>query len=250
MPRLRTTQDADVSGFADDTPTLGAAHASPNKVAESSGEGEAVDVATHYAGHLRDSATSMFMHTAMAPYLKGIDWEAFRLYRDRLLTDSGAPTDPVEVMVLEELALAHFCVGLMACKTTNAGQANVTAAYASAMARLIGEVRRNALALQAYRHANRQLGRDPLPDAGIVMGRVDRADGDQGKNDPLDELGATTETTDAGGSIIPYPQPEAVGDQPPQPREVARPDARGKGAGSRRGPAEPSLGARNGAAIG
>ena len=67
----------------------------------------------------------------MAPTLKGIDWPAYKLYRDRLLADSGNPTDPVEVMLLEQLGLAHFCMGLMAAKATNAGQVNACGIYAS-----------------------------------------------------------------------------------------------------------------------
>ena len=50
--------------------------------------------AEHYAGHLRESTSSMLMHAAMAPLLKGIEWPAYQLYRDRLLADSGTPDRP------------------------------------------------------------------------------------------------------------------------------------------------------------
>jgi hypothetical protein len=36
------------------------------------------------------------------------DASGCRAYLDRLLADAGSPTDPVEVMLLEQLALAHF----------------------------------------------------------------------------------------------------------------------------------------------
>ena len=47
--------------------------------------------------------------------------DAIHLYRDRLLADCGNPTDPIEVMIIEQLGLAHFYLGLMHCKAANAG---------------------------------------------------------------------------------------------------------------------------------
>jgi len=162
----------------------------------------------HYAAHLRESASSMFLYTAMAPLLKGIDSSAYKLYRDRLLADSGSPADPVEVMLLEQLGLAHFCTCLLAAKTTNAGQVNVSGVYASAYARVMAEFRRSALALQAYRHANRQLARDPARNA--VSEAAEPTDDLPGGNRRDGELIANTEAPDAGDSIIPYARPEAV----------------------------------------
>jgi hypothetical protein len=149
------------------------------------------------------------LHAAMAPTLKGIDFEAYRLYRDRLLSDAGSPTDPVEVMIIEQLGLAHFTMGLMTAKATNAGNVNACGTYAVASARLMAEFRRSALALQAYRHASRQLARDPVRDVASI-----EAPGLAGypseENVAGGELVATTEVNDAGESIIPYSRPEAV----------------------------------------
>ncbi len=160
MSRTRIVPDAD-----DDVGSSGdaAALAPTNSVAESAADhaaGSPIEVAgetEHYAGHLRDSTLSMFSHAAMAPFLKGIKWESFRLYRDRLLADCGGPTDPIEVMLIEQLSMAHLSLGLLSAKATNAGAAEIVATYSGAAARLMGEFRRSALALQAYRGAARQL---------------------------------------------------------------------------------------------
>jgi hypothetical protein len=99
----------------------------------------------------------MFHFAAMAPALKGIDMPAFKVYRDRLLADCGGPTDPIEIMIIEQLSMAHFSLGLLSCKTTNAGRPEAVKIYSGAAARLMGEFRRSALALQAYRAASRRL---------------------------------------------------------------------------------------------
>jgi hypothetical protein len=149
------------------------------------------------------------LHAAMAPTLKGIDFEAYRLYRDRLLSDAGSPTDPVEVMIIEQLGLAHFTMGLMTAKATNANNVNACGTYAVASARLMAEFRRSALALQAYRHASRQLARDSAREVASI-----EAPGLAGhpaeENIAGGELSATTEVNDAGENIIPYSRPEAV----------------------------------------
>ena len=55
-------------------------------------------------------------HAAMAPAFKGIDWPAYKLYRDRLLADCGGPTDPIEVMLMEQLSTGAFLPGPAACQ--------------------------------------------------------------------------------------------------------------------------------------
>jgi hypothetical protein len=183
----------------------------------------------------------MFHHAAMAPALKGIDPQAYMLYHDRLLADCGGPSDPIEVMLIEELSLAHFSLGLLFAKTSNAGKVEAVGIYAGAAARLMGEVRRSALALQAYRAASRQLAHDPAKDLVIPDGEIDSNDDLPGKIVPYDEQIANMEACDAGDRIIPYPRPATLGDQPPQPEEVAH-EPRGKGKGPRRGAAAPAVG--------
>jgi hypothetical protein len=174
----------------------------------------------------------MWHHAAMALKIKGIEPQAYMIYHERLLADCGGPSDPVEVMLIEELAQAHSCLGLLYAKTSNTGQVEAAGIYAGAAARLMGEVRRSPLALQAYRAASRQLAHDPTKDLVIPDGELASNDDPPGKNVTDDELIATTEARDAGDPI-PYPRPAALGDQPRQSAEVAH-EPRGKGKGPRR----------------
>jgi hypothetical protein len=43
--------------------------------------------------------------------LKNIETGTYRMFRDRLLVDCGSPTDPIEVMLNEQMVLAHLNVG-------------------------------------------------------------------------------------------------------------------------------------------
>ena len=135
----------------------------------------------HYAGHLRETASSMFHYAAMMPAFKGIDAQAYKIYRDRLLADCGNPTDPIEIMIIEQLSLAHFNLGLLSCKAANAGKVEAVGVYSGAAARLMGEFRRSALALQAYRAASRQLAHDPTKDLVIPGDEADPIDDASGK---------------------------------------------------------------------
>jgi hypothetical protein len=114
-----------------------------------------------HAAHLRDSAASMFMYASMGTVLAGLDVAGYRMFRDRLLVDYGNPTDPVEVMMLEQLALAHLNLGQLFGKASSANSVECASAYLAATTRLMGEFRRTALALPAYREAVQRLERGP-----------------------------------------------------------------------------------------
>jgi hypothetical protein len=250
MPRITGAAEAVVGP---DDPSAGSP--APVEEAQEPGTGqpppertEVVGHDEHYAGHLRETTSSLFHYAAMAPAFKVIESKAFKLYRDRLLADCGGPTDPIEVMLIEELSLAHFSLGLLFCKTSNAGKVEAVGIYAGAAARLMSEVRRGALALQAYRAAGRQLAHDPTKDFVIPDGETDSNAEHPGKTGTDDEVIATKEVDDGSEPIIPYPGPTALGDQPPQSPEVARHDPRRKGKGPRRGPLAPAMGALHGAA--
>lgn len=76
---------------------------------------------------------------------------AYKVYLERLLQDAGNPTDPVERMMLEQLALAHFRIGQLQVSAGHAKALEATKIYNSAASRLLGEFRRTALALRVYR---------------------------------------------------------------------------------------------------
>ncbi len=58
---------------------------------------------------IRDLAFAAAMAAAI-PMAKDIGVAAFKVYRDGLLKEAGSPTDPVEIMLVEQLALAHHRV--------------------------------------------------------------------------------------------------------------------------------------------
>ena len=71
------------------------------------------EAADHYAGHLAETSASAFMYFSMAGagLFRQTDALAYKKFRDRLLADCGSPTDPIEVMLIEQLALAHLNTG-------------------------------------------------------------------------------------------------------------------------------------------
>ncbi len=117
-------------------------------------------VSEQHAAHLRDSAASMFMFASMGTVLAGLDVAGYRLFRDRLLFDYNDPQDPVVVMLLEQLALAYLNIGQLFGKASSATSVECASAFLAATTRLMGEFRRTALALPAYREAVQRLERD------------------------------------------------------------------------------------------
>jgi hypothetical protein len=116
-----------------------------------------------HAAHLKESTAAMFMFASLGGVLKDVDVAAFRLYRDRLLDDYGNPQDPIEIMFVEQLALAHLNCGQLFYKSSAVNSIECASAYLAATTRLMAEFRRTALALPAYREAVRRLERSDAP---------------------------------------------------------------------------------------
>jgi hypothetical protein len=75
----------------------------------------------------------------------------YKLFLEQMLEDCGSPTDPVEQMLIQQLALCHFRVGQLHASAGEAKSSEAAKLYNSIAARLLGEFRRTALALCAYR---------------------------------------------------------------------------------------------------
>jgi hypothetical protein len=80
-----------------------------------------------------------------------VDPTGCRCYLDAVIRDAGGPTDPIEVMMLEQLALAHHRIAQLHGCAGQANQPEAVKVYSAAAARLWGEFRRTALALRLYR---------------------------------------------------------------------------------------------------
>ena len=114
---------------------------------------------THHNGAQRAAQQAEVVRQMMFPVLMGealgyesfLDSRGYKVYLERLIEDAGNPADPVERMMLEQLALAHFRIGQLHVSAAQAKTIEAAKVYTSATARLWGEYRRTALALRIYR---------------------------------------------------------------------------------------------------
>ncbi len=107
------------------------------------------------AEQLRDSAPSILLYGSLRSVFPHTDAATFVMYRDRLIADAGNPGDPIEVMLIETLALAHLNAGRLVCRSVEAEAVDVEVSrkYGAMATAMVGELRRTALALAAYRAA-------------------------------------------------------------------------------------------------
>jgi hypothetical protein len=85
----------------------------------------------------------------------GLDGEirasGYRLFLVGLLRDAGNPSDPVEVMLLEQMAVCHFRALQLQGQAGQAQGLEAIELYNAAAVRLTAEFRKTALALKEYR---------------------------------------------------------------------------------------------------
>ena len=112
---------------------------------------EAIRNASH-ALNLHDVAAAGWLYWIVSSTVSDkISPEAFKQYRDILLEDAGSPTDPIERMLIEQLALAHFSIGRLQMKACSMDVPKLAIAYADSATRLLAEFRRCSLALEDFR---------------------------------------------------------------------------------------------------
>jgi hypothetical protein len=95
-----------------------------------------------------------------------VDAAGYRAYLDQLLKVVEEPTDRIEIMMLEQLAFAHLGAACLWSKAGTAKGSDAVALYHAAAARLQNEFRKTALALQAWRAAERPRRQRPAEPAG------------------------------------------------------------------------------------
>src|SRR5262245_7623667 len=123
----------------------------PRKAAaEKAKEPTAAERAAHQAEALRSAVFPSCMALAL-----GLDNQVgpsgYRAYLEQLLKDAGDPFDPIERMLIEQLGLAHFRVAQLHADAGRAQGVEAAKIYNAVAARLLGELRRTALALCVYR---------------------------------------------------------------------------------------------------
>jgi hypothetical protein len=97
---------------------------------------------------------------------------AFKAYRDKMLEAAGHPTDPIEVMMVEQLLWAHHRVGDLHAQAAVATTMEAADMYSGAAVRLMAEYRKTSLALKEYRTP-------PAPKTVTVVQQQNLAAGDQ-----------------------------------------------------------------------
>jgi len=102
------------------------------------------------AGIIKNLAFPAAMAVAI-PVAQDIGTAAFVLYRDGLIRDAGSPTDPIEIMLIEQIALAHHRIGQLHAQAEQSKSVEESKVFMMAAVRLTGELRRLALALNQYR---------------------------------------------------------------------------------------------------
>ena len=75
----------------------------------------------------------------------------FKLYRDELLRASGSPTDPLEVMMLEQAAVAHHRILNLHAQAAGVESAEMIEVLNTAATKLTAEFRRLCLAVREFR---------------------------------------------------------------------------------------------------
>jgi len=143
------------------------------------------EIIAQQAVNLKDVTGAAQLYIAVTSSIApDISTAAFKIYREKLLEQAGSPTDPIEIMLIEQIALAHFHIGRLHLKSCSTAQAQLAVAFADAATRLTAEFRRSALALEDYRA--KQIARkqavagsaavvEPEPEPKVTIERVSKA---------------------------------------------------------------------------
>jgi hypothetical protein len=176
------------------------------------------------ADTIRDMAFPAAMAAAI-PVANDVGTAAFKVYRDGLMKEAGSPTDPVEIMLVEQLILAHHRVAQLHAQAEKCKIVEEAKVYMMAAVRLTGELRRLALALSQYRQ--------PIPRRQFTLIRqqnVSRAGQQIAYLDRRNEPQPQVPFNDGGGKLgsVKAPpigrNPEANGSVSPEQQRLTSPD--------------------------
>jgi hypothetical protein len=106
--------------------------------------------AAHRAEVLRQGFVPACMATALGTNGQ-FDAPAFHAYLQEFVRDAGDPRDPVERVLVEQLAFAHLRLADLHAQAAGAKAVDAIKVLTAASARLLAEVRRLGLTLRAFR---------------------------------------------------------------------------------------------------
>jgi hypothetical protein len=158
---------------------------------------------------LRETTGALFLWGSMLGTMRQADAQAFKILRDDLLAAAGRPNDPLEVMMIEQVALAHFNIGRLQLASATARSLEAVKTFGYLAIGLSGEFRKSVLTLADYRLKSRLLAAPgagtPSNDGGAVSTAPSPAS-DTRLESAAHEAPADDE------QIIPLPGPAALGD--------------------------------------
>ena len=146
--------DTDYDPFLGDTHLPGDGETQGAKVDERAPDGPSLEAlhTAELALNLRDNAAAGWLYMVTNSTLgEQIGPDAFLVFRKLMLEEAGNPADPVERMLIEQLALAHFSIGQLRVRSCSASLPKMSLAFSDSATRLLGEFRRCSLALEEYR---------------------------------------------------------------------------------------------------
>jgi len=180
----------------------------------------------------------------------GVTASGFKRYLDRLLEQSGNPTDPIERMMIQQVALAHFRIAQLHARADKAKTVDAAKQYTAVAIRLTGELRRMGLAIQRYRQPPKKkfvvVQQQNLSAGDQQIAYLDKSDAESGLDKVSSlpgehELGSKRLTNDATPGLTAESETDCCWST--QPEEARSIDANGPRAAARSGFAEPALGA-------
>jgi len=114
-------------------------------------ERKGLELMKQQAGLLRDfSCGAALTKILEGNFGKTVGPAGYQYYRDQLMRDAGNPADPIERMLIEQLALAYHSIARMHVKAAAAQTPDEAEVYSGAAARLLGEFRRTALCYREF----------------------------------------------------------------------------------------------------
>src|SRR5262249_42206623 len=124
-------------------------------------------------------------------------------YLKQLFQEVGNPSDPLERMVIEQLALAHHCIGRLHVKSASSKTMHEATAYIAAAARLMTEYRRSALALKTYRDPARAAHVTVVRQQNVAVGdqQVALVEGGNKEKRPVPRLECSTQESNEAGEL-------------------------------------------------
>ena len=121
------------------------------------------DAAVHQARIQRHAVQADAIHRTVFPACMAtalgldqhFDASGYAAYVQNLLDDTGVQHDPIQRMLVEQLALAHLRIAQLHAQANQSKELEAIKLYTAAAARLLGEFRRTALAVQQARTPSR-----------------------------------------------------------------------------------------------